>query len=70
MDLEVDQLEVRNGQTLTVWLNPIEPHEQWDGDFSRAQVELRVNNGSFQVFVDRSVLVHTFDMWEPIKNEF
>ena len=64
IDHEVDQIEIRNGQTLTIWMNPIDPHELWEGQ-DRAQVEIRINNGKFEMFIDAPIEMHSFAEWVP-----
>lgn len=58
-DIPVQQLFVKPGQTLTVWLCSATP----DG-FSKQQVELRVTpKGVGQIYTDGSVELRGFSAW-------
>jgi len=65
--VSVDQVEVRRGQTLTVWLAR---HTGEQGQYERYQVELRVRpDGTPEIYHDEEIVSEYFDDWKPMEVE-
>jgi hypothetical protein len=66
IEVDVQRVDLKPGQTLTVWLD----REPRDGDRDAAQVELRVRpDGVREVFCDADgeVSLRRFDDWEAAR---
>ena len=66
VNVGVNEIEICQGETLTVWFNPNVDRKCEN----RQQVELRVQeDGTFEIFRhnDGNILVDDFEQWRPMK---